>query len=50
MLTEEQIKKRIEELKAQREQVIGQVNVLNGAIMVLEEVLAPTPPATDNGE
>lgn len=39
-MTEEQIKKRIEELKAQRDQQIAQVNMTQGAILAYEEMLA----------
>jgi hypothetical protein len=38
-MTDEQIRKRIEELKAQREQQIAQVNVTTGAILAFEEML-----------
>lgn len=39
-MTEEQIKKRIEELKSQRDQQVAQVNITQGAILAYEEILA----------
>ncbi len=46
-MTIEQIQRRIEELKAQREQQIAQVNITTGAIIAYEEMLSSV---TENGE
>lgn len=46
-MTPEQIQRRIEELKAQREQQIAQVNITSGAILAYEEMLNSV---TENGE
>jgi len=52
-MTDEQIKQRIEELKAQRDQLVAQVNMTTGAIMAFEEMLSsrdlPKPPAPKPG-
>jgi len=51
-MTEQEIAKRIEELKAQREQLVTQANLqianLNGQIQALEELIAPKEQANDD--
>lgn len=45
-MTIQEIQRRIEELKSQREQQIAQVNITTGAIIAYEEILN----AVKNGE
>ena len=51
-MTEREIRERIENLKAQREQLVTQANLqianLNGQIQALEELIAPKEQANDD--